>query len=385
MGDRSAHRAPLAVATVALGLAILLAVHEVSEFRSPDHDELHREREREARRADSGERDATATTGSTVPPRSDRWSLRAAFAGVKFADELQIEQEQSTANAPGRRFESDFINIASGLRRTISPGGCECPSATIWLVGGSAAFGFGQRDDYTVASWLVRAAASEGLSLTVENMAVPGWRIADEVDAVRKRLETTEDVPDMVVFFDGYNDAFAAVVAAVATGRIPEPSAVVPPEFQTEFERQLDAGDEVAARSLERVGGPDAVADSVVKGFRGQMAKIEGLLQSEGVASVFYFQPDAFEGAIQATDMQQLYPERSTPGNLALFRQLIDRVAVTLEDDGVVNLREVVADHPSPLFFDSVHMNETGARLVADAIYRDLAPRIRAVAGESSA
>ena len=112
-------------------------------------------------------------------PSAAVW-LRSGQDGVKyeaeqrsFANNLVPDQVTITA-APD--LDGRFTSVVDGVRSS-QKFRCECPSPTLWRLGGSVAFGLRQRDDETIASELSRLAAVDGISLDVTNLAVPGWTI----------------------------------------------------------------------------------------------------------------------------------------------------------------------------------------------------------------
>ena len=119
-----------------------------------------------------------------VDPDAVVFSELPSYLGVFFADELQAEQRSFANNlvpdqvtitaAPD--LDGRFTSVVDGVRSS-QKFRCECPSPTLWRLGGSVAFGLRQRDDETIASELSRLAAVDGISLDVTNLAVPGWTI----------------------------------------------------------------------------------------------------------------------------------------------------------------------------------------------------------------
>ncbi len=100
------------------------------------------------------------------------------------------------------------ITVAGGERRTLAPAAADVPE--IWLLGGSAAFGVGQRDDHTIASELVRQSAAAGTPVRVRNLAVPGDTAYQE--ALRlDQLLAERPAPDLVILYDGMVDVAAQI------------------------------------------------------------------------------------------------------------------------------------------------------------------------------
>src|SRR5262249_32202886 len=123
-----------------------------------------------------------------------------------------------------------FITVDErGLRTTWNPHECSGPqgSATrIFVFGGSAIWGVGSRDEHTIPSLLSRALTGHRpFPICVTNFGEVGYVMTQEVLTLVLELERGSR-PDIVIFLDGYNDAFAAF----QSGKAGSP--------QNEFKRQ---------------------------------------------------------------------------------------------------------------------------------------------------
>ena len=310
----------------------------------------------------------TTPSGESVEDRLARiestpYSSRPAFAGVDFADDLQREEARvvlvpnttgsyAPADASGR-----FVNVVDG-RRVSLEGTCDCPVVDVWVVGGSEVFGLGQRDEHTIASELVRLGEQRGVAVRVQNLGVPGWTIAQETAAVRARLAAGER-PDLIVVVDGYNDVMATLIASALYGPDPSRPAVLDPADSQRFiERGLGLGD---------AGGLEAVGDAAVAQYQRSQRELVDAASALDVPVVFFFQPDALTSPIQRGPVEDLYDGIVADAQLDDADQVLEYVSNALSPD-VVNLRQLLVDEPSPVFADTVHTNEVGARRVAVAI-----------------
>lgn len=299
-----------------------------------------------------------------------RFSDLAAYEGVPFADALKEEQDvlsnqylvpSDVGGYDVADFEGEFTNVSDGVRRTIDPPPCPgCTRATVWLVGGSSAFGLGQRDEHTIASELVRTAPSEGLSLEVVNLAVPGWTLHQEVQKVEAMLDRGVGPPDVVVFYNGYNNVVGTVMDAAVNGIRRNTPALLETETIRQFsEQELDPS---------AAGTPDELGQLAAEKYRRDMERAQSVLAEHGVDAVFVFQPDALASDVQYDAVESIY---SVPPDVRRhFDSSIDVAATSLEGD-VRNLRHLFDDEP-PLFADLVHTNERGAELVAASLLPQL-------------
>lgn len=306
--------------------------------------------------------------------RRVRFSDLASYRGVEFADDLKREQDRFSNHhlVPSEvggydvgDFSGRFTNVRDGVRRTLSPPECErCPRATVWLAGGSAAFGLGQRDEHTIASELVKLAAGDGVALEVVNLGVPGWTLHQEAAKVRARL-AAGPAPDVVVFYDGFNDVLGTVISTTVHGRRPDEPAVLSVEDIRAF-----TGGSLDPRAA---GSPEELGALAARKYRATWEVVRQDLERAGVGTLVYFQPDALADASQFEVVADAY--RYPPGLDEYFDRALEAAVRQLRDE-VVDLRHLLDDGP-PVFADMVHTNERGARVVAERIHPDVRRSLR--------
>lgn len=332
---------------------------------------------------DSRDEDATST-GELEDQRvlqqrasEQKLSTLPAFEGVEFADELQAEQQSlddgyMEATSEGLRvkdFSGRFTNVMNDERATLTPPSCDdCPTATVWLMGGSAGFGYGQRDDFTIASDLVRLAAADNISLTVRNFAVPALTIYQEAQKLEARL-ANEPPPDLVLFYDGYNDMSVTLLSFAVHGTEPQANArldEVVGDWETVLTKGLDP---------QSVGSPQDLGSFAAKKYRTVRDDVDRRMSALGVATMYVWQPDAlaspfqYEAATPIWKLPELYARYFDEGS--------DIASSALEPD-VLNLRHLFDDHDRSVFFDLMHQNEPGAQMVAESMYPTLLTRLGA-------
>lgn len=301
-----------------------------------------------------------------------RFSELPAYRGVSFADALQAEQrnfaghlrrDRVTGTTSGT-FEGRYTTVEAGVRRTVRS---ECPGCrrrSVWLVGGSVAFGLGQRDSGSVASALVRLAAADGVLLDVTNLAVPGWTVGQSAAAVEERLASGAPGPDLIVDIGGFNDVVAAFVTLGVGREHPDAPLVLDPSAVQRFED--------GRVSLAEAGGAVAVADFAVEHYSAGRERIARSARERGIATRFYFHPDALSSPTQLRPVRDVVRglRRSRASEL---RSILDRVAPSLAPS-TRDLRDLYDDLDESVFVDWAHTNEAGAALLAEAVYRDLGP-----------
>ena len=108
-------------------------------------------------------------------------------------------------------YQGKWINIdQNGLRKTWAPPGAAPSAATeIYVLGGSAIWGIGARDDYTIPSNLSKLLNAENQPYRVSNYGMPGFTFLQGIIKLTLLLQKGQR-PAYVIFYDGPNDVYAA-------------------------------------------------------------------------------------------------------------------------------------------------------------------------------
>jgi hypothetical protein len=300
-------------------------------------------------------------------------------------------------------FAGRHVHVAGGVRRsaqTVPPGARDVPE--VWFFGGSAMFGLFQRDAHTIPSDFARLAAADGVRLRVVNRGALAYTNWQEV-LLLERLLTRGQVPDAVVFYDGFNE----ILSQFRLLPHDEPSHVGADDTaaalrQAEIEEPLDdalhnawAKASAAHRVARAVGlaRPLGFHRSVVRSAwagsqsdrpqqRGINAAsihargaelVRRLADSYGFQARLFWQPSVYS--------KRLRPgEESLPGYLAAHPpswRAADRAARSRLALDVRDLGDALDRVPAPVMYDFVHTNEAGARAVARRLYAELRPTLR--------
>lgn len=276
--------------------------------------------------------------------------------------------------------EGEFINTNPEGRRSYLPDADLTDGAVdIWFFGGSTMFGEGQRDGYTIPSYIARIAEARGLVVRPHNLALQGIVAWQELLIFEREL-ARRPAPDLVVFYDGTNDYNAQLEVPdadpvhydagdfwgqIEQSGLPVPRNAVPPEptaWQSYVETSavtkvlrnvfgIDAAG-AAGDGVTEVTEPEDVVDQTRDVYLRAVDLATFLAEEHGITPFFFWQP------------VQLDP--GTP-----YRVLAEGLP-----DPVIDLSAVLDDPPAPVFIDGGHTNELGAELVAEAMYPHLAPTI---------
>lgn len=318
-----------------------------------------------------------------------RFGYFAEFARLRY-DYLPFLYAQA-ATTHGRH-----INTTGGVRRSYEPA-ATAPMPELWFFGGSAMWGEGQRDGHTIPSEVARLAEADGLAVHVTNRGERAWVLWQEALLFEQRL-AHEPAPDLAVFYDGANELGVQgehpypdpTVAdfdgwsEALTGRALEPGrphAAPPPDISMRaavtdlFDRYRStsavgrivgnigsafAAQPAAAQDDGGDGTSEAAQDRAIADiYRRGRSLVDQIAADAGVATMFFWQPVAVSRPSYRLTAQAMAPET------------IDLTGALDEVDGPVYL-------DSPEVDDTVHTNEHGARLMAEAMWRHLRPQVEA-------
>ena len=308
-------------------------------------------------------------------------------------------------------FNGRFIHIDDDwARRSYEPAiPTNRAAPTIWFFGGSTGFGEGQRDEHTISSEVARLAEADGIPVRVVNYGQRGWVNWQEM-LLYEQLLAGHPPPTEAVFYDGLNDTLVQVqkplgqpsfydldkLARKATGRGVDQGNQPTPASPTEEESPGDAfsvlwhdyrrhsfvskvvgklQDELGLGRADaaplpsdapgqacyynhRTDKPEDCADQAVavKGtltvYRRGRAMILDMSKRHGVDPVLFWQP--------------------IPGHQPYYQEIRSKL-----DAPTVDIAGSLDDHQDVYLGDG-HTDEDGARLVAEAEWKTLKPRIEA-------
>jgi hypothetical protein len=273
-------------------------------------------------------------------------------------------------------FRSRYVTIVDGARKTWNPPACSCRRLTLWMYGGSTTFGLNQRDDHTIASELSRVAYEHGIVLDVSNRGKNGHMHWLESELFALDL-TVDPPPDLVIFYDGWNDRWAA---GARVDLVPGGPSLIDPTSQdlwTSSERSagpVPAGPP-GSRLLpyqHKVFPLIEDAKRVVQQYDEARELSKATARAHGVQIHYYWQPSRYSRDV-------VLSESHFDEDAENYQRMIDQLLPTFLPSDVVDLTDSLSGNHDPLFTDDVHHNEKGARLVAEAIFADLQPDLRSL------
>lgn len=256
-------------------------------------------------------------------------------------------------SAPG-----SLVGVAEG-RRVTDPSGPVGP--LVWFFGGSTMFGSGQRDAHTIPSVVAQLAEDAGVPIRTENFGVHAYTSAQEVDSLELALQDAEEIPDLVVFYDGFNDVEVGMAGALLGVAPGVPARAVPPLPGVEGE---DLPPPVPFASA------DERYDGIVTARSAAMDGARQLGRARGFDVVDVWQPNAYTRPLTASEERTLDDLGIDDLQRAVYSRIHEEVRRRLPSD-VIDLADALDGAPT-VYYDTVHTNEEGARIVAEAMFREL-------------
>jgi lysophospholipase L1-like esterase len=286
------------------------------------------------------------------------------------------------------------VNIdAQSGRQTWNPAftpGQAAPS--LYMFGGSALFGVGARDAYTIPSRFSHLLADQGYRFQVFNYGEPGYTFTQGVLHLTLMLREGRR-PAHVIFYEGFNDLYAAHQHGRA-GTVHN-IAMTKDKLELRYRglvwNSLVEGFRKYCMTYRAINGaylyfhPEAkfqevaatyspeqltqLAKEVAEDFRATLGLLDRLSQAYGFRYLVFWQPCIFT------------EERRLPQEAHLDPRLQDQSFGRIAQETVRFLREqplphfyiltgALQDRSQALYFDTAHLLEPGNELVAENMFR---------------
>ena len=311
-------------------------------------------------------------------------------------------------------YRGDYVNVdPEGIRRSYKDSVREKanPAAKVFFFGGSTIWGVGARDDFTIPSIFVKEAKIRGVNCEAVNFGEVAYVSTQEVLQLMIQLQKG-NIPDTVIFYDGFNDTFSAFQQRVAG--LPHN------EFNREIEfnllhwrkreklRTLAVQDAIkqltivqSFLSLSRKLGlksqrvpfrpleyKNPVLDKGVlirelaERYIGNIKLAQALSKYYGFKCLFYWQPMLFqkqhltEYEREASDVRNV--EIDAPNYAGMREFYLETYAYMkeytagLKDDFIFHdISSIFREAREPLYIDVVHLGENGNGLIARRMVED--------------
>ena len=307
----------------------------------------------------------------------------------------------------GAMLEGKYVNgTESGTRKTWNsdaPITSAGRSLKISFFGGSNAWGFGSRDDFTIPSLVSKKLSGHGISAVVTNHAVSGDSTTQSL--VRFILEVREKgAPDLVVFYGGLIDAKLACrgerpgaplgnsyLDQVISGKRPDASARTVASLFIRENLALIRVSRDIGRHLRKTLSPgkdaeskgcktkmDTLSDETLDVYLKNAAFLSNLSSKLAFGSLIYLEPQRADKAARTVHEENrlLELENAVPGVVDLYsltrEKLADRQRQGTERNRIHDLRTIFANVSGVLFIDDQHYGEEANEIVSTMIAADV-------------
>jgi hypothetical protein len=278
-----------------------------------------------------------------------------------------------------------------GVRRTLHTR-CDDKTFTIWMFGDSVMWGAGSPDSDTIPSLIAADYEKQGKPVCIVNYAEKGWSNSQEMVGLIEQLKHAARKPDIVLFYDGGTEAFAAYqnrapdvhsnysafknfvdnwgesqkagfsyFRQTNTYRLLEKIAVKAPFHRAEEKPAL-------------VRETEALSAAVVANYVQNMNIIELLAKQYGFRPVFAWYPNLAVGHKEQTPYEQevLQLEYKKFHDLGLTYQAVYERGREIKSPDFHYLGDMLDDQKSSLYVGISHLKPEGNQVVADRLFEIL-------------
>lgn len=262
-------------------------------------------------------------------------------------------------------FLAPGMNLTLDERLTYQPDDPGDDPVVVWVFGGSAAWGVDQSDERTIPSTLAREAEAAGLDVLVRNFAVPSFVSYQSAMSLAERL-ASGDRPDVVVFYDGFNDVEQTYLQLTSGSGTPD-------RFDTLFATQF--GEMLTAREGydplpggEPITDPEVIVATALDRYDRAVDLVDHLAVGYGFEVVYSWQPDLFSKRLVEGE-EGLSAALGITGDTFAIRDQVADLARERLPDGVIDLSGSLDDVDAPVLVDQVHTSEVGAAAAGAALF----------------
>lgn len=352
------------------------------------------------------------------PPRSRTLvddDLRAslpAYEGVDYEPRALLDEVRKSDRAvyepytmwKRRPYRGNYTTIDVLGQRKTHFNSSNSNALQVWVFGGSTVWGVGAPDEETIPSHLAKLLNEEfGIDANVRNLGERGFVSTQEVIYLMRELQAGKR-PDVVVFYDGVNDAAAVSLWPEFPG-----SHISYDTVRNRFEAiNADAGLSSFVRStglyrasrivLDRLDGDPFERDGIIvysepddgsepdydwlaeRGIDVWLANarvVESLARDYEFTTLTFFQPglssdgkplDPSERDLLASEMRFASLDMIIRVRAQMALSLNRRLADPSTSETVVNLNDLFIDISEPLYIDYVHVTGRGNEIAARKI-----------------
>ncbi len=267
-------------------------------------------------------------------------------------------------------------------RRTLNPTAADCKirnQTVVWMFGGSTVFGTGVPDWATLPSYLSHSLNRSGHGcLLVRNLGVEAYVSTQELILLMEKLKEGSR-PDVVIFYDGVNDAWAWT-------RAPDPrlahfwtdlirarvDGTIRGRFDFIYKTHLVSLVHLLRARFRRRVAPvthsPAQAAIVVDNYEANLQLARMLSQARRVTFYSFLQPSLEYGHKPLVPYEQELLSEWPRSDSEPFRLVYEEAQRRSAQAGSVDLTGLFDSVSEPIYVDGLHLGPRGNEIVADAI-----------------
>jgi lysophospholipase L1-like esterase len=282
-----------------------------------------------------------------------------------------------------------FVNLDPDTgRKTWNPPNLKPPVITVFVFGGSACWGYGARDDYTIPSQLSYRLNAQDPHVRVYNYGEPGYTFTQGLFYLIARLRQGAR-PDFVIFYDGFNDVYGSYqsgkpgtlhnIAQLREKLESKPRQLYWQAVKEWLEENIYLYSKVFSRFFQApqkrfrevgAGFNDQelknLAAGTVQYYTQSLALLDHLSQAYGFKYACFWQPALFTET-KVLPQETRADVRLEDKNFAkLFQYTNQYLAQHPPSPHFYNLTDVLSGRTQPCYIDLVHTTEKGYGIVAD-------------------
>jgi ABC-type enterochelin transport system ATPase subunit len=286
-------------------------------------------------------------------------------------------------------YEGQTINInQDGIRAT--PGAhCVKDAYHVFAFGGSSLWGYGSPDWATIPA-LIQAELDSVVNepVCVTNFGEPGFVTTQELVELLRQLQLG-NVPDLVIFYDGINDVYAAYQSGRPGVHHNLDSIEAKVEGGTTNLLSEWIGKSTLVSILLKLADPplvtyrtmgvdlDELADATAAAYLSNYRSVAALAGEYGFDYLFYWQPAISVGDKSLAEEERRIKSAIDPDLLALWDVVYQDIEMISADYDQLNfIADVFEQENTQIWIDWTHVTPIGNQLVAERMMEDITRQV---------
>ena len=306
-------------------------------------------------------------------------------------------------------YQGKYLNINNhGIRKTWTTDkkNTNGDRLKIFMFGGSTMWGYGSRDEFTIPSILAKKLFENGIDAEITNFGENGYTSTQEMTYLINELKTGNE-PNLVIFYDGFNDTTTAVLNQYAGGIH---TSMCQQAMDTDNKKEENIIKRRWTFSIEKMyinrlmknisnylmSNKNSelvkdkfveyknrkVADDVVRTYVANMKIVQSLAKNHLFNVIFYWQPNLFDKNDLSKFEKSIRKNHLEFGKYENFFMLVNSILRSSnwakENANVFHdISSIFYKNKEPLFIDTVHLGEKGDEYIAERMATDVLLKIR--------